>query len=367
MKTLVFDSSNDQEWILDHLNCRTVTDELLVANSHRNPQRVNYDDFVRFFNEIEGEIGNLTLSADEIDLNKSSVVLAPKFKWKNLSFSARQVETIFNLPMSNMMKLCLASSPNATDMELRFNQGHPVVYDIIASAKSVNTLIVNYESLLRTQLPFYLLPNLDHIETLDLHSYDSNSSFGGAISRPFGSFMRKLTNLKTLKMDAIMARHFLIDGVHPLLRELKSMELDLHERDWLTQGNTFLQRQNYESAAIENLLQLELPKLDTLLITSEKDSAMCREYTQLLAAMNANKPSVRKVKIEINESAVDNMTIKAILLNAYKTMSNVQVFEVEDWSHNTLKGTRAEIYQKYFVSIESCRQTSRCFLHVLDY
>lgn len=336
------------EWILDHFNCRRVKRDLEFerAISDRYGLNGNTDEIVRFLNKIEGDVGKLKLR--EVDVDKTSVELDPKFKWMELDLFAETINTMFNDTMPNKEKLYAAASPNATTLTFRFDRGHQRLYDVIASTKSVNKLFIGDGMFTKTHLPYDDLETLDHIKELIFTSgieapQDQESSSN------FQTFMNKFTGLKLLRMNSIVARNLNIsDEVQPYQRNLKSIEL------YLPDG--ILNQMTIE-ATTENLKKLILPEMERLVIMGNKRHLLHVRFAELMSAISENSPRLQKMLIKLDLPLPTEDELYRIMLIVYAAMRNVSVFEIEwDYPQRLFRRTRAEIIMQFFGNDEAiCR------------
>lgn len=203
--------AESDKWILDDFRCKKVSKNLTFKLSDSQNTQSGVDEIVRFLNGIDGEIGTLELR--EVDLDKTSVELDTKFKWKSLDLTSKSVDTMFSDTMINKEKLYTAASPNASTLQFCFDRGHQRLSSLIASNTMVNKLVINHELFAKTQPSYESLPNSNNISHLTITPIDKPSQ-DLILSPPSPlclPFLNKFDRLNSLKMCSTAFLHFSSD------------------------------------------------------------------------------------------------------------------------------------------------------------
>lgn len=330
-----------------YLNCRSVKQKIAISQ-HRSDNRKT-DEFVRFLNKLEGE-GD-TLIIRRIDLNQTSTEFTPNFKWQTLELSVEEIETMFAQNILNNQRLFESALPNATLNISHILPSWPLeggdayLFNVIANAKNISSLLMHpflLESMQQNQID--ALPDLENIVFLSIDSYDvTDDTF-----RTFPVleiFLKKLTKLKSLEINAGLLKHMSTGTVQPYQRHLTSFHT------WLCDAEFFSDK------IAEFLQRIVLPKIESVEISGFTPSAFLSDgFVHIMKSFKSNNPSLKKLKISPNYDHYDqlvDMKLRKILLVLFAAMPNVQIFEVEcNDGDGYYGGTRAEIYEKFLGSEE---------------
>lgn len=334
----------------------------LVWNSHQVASSVSEDSkkytilksidgIVRFLNRLEGSIS--VLEIEEINLDLSSVILDPKFTWKNLELSCKRVGNMFNSKLANKQKLAEACD-ESSELHLRFDRGHPQIYNILTSSKKVNLLCIGIDELSDPPNSYELLPDLPHIKKLIFRSKNSSNS-----TSPFVEpFLRKLVNLEELRMDAQLAKHMNINAAQPYQPGIKLLDL--------TFDSSFFDGQWPDFNKLKSLM---LPKIQKLKIDCCSYFMGFSDAVNLLATIGKNNPTLKEMVIDVHVcSSMEHA--ETILLEVFAVMTTIRTLRVnasiEDGENRirlSLGGTCDEIQEKYFGNPLTLRQSLAIIKH----
>lgn len=351
------------DWILDHLNCKSVRSDLEFAPSSVSEDSKytilkRIDGIVRFLNRLEGCISQLNI--EEINLDQSKVILDPKFTWQYLELSCKRVENMmgnmFNSEMTNKQKLVEACDEHSK-LLLRFDRGHPQIYNILTKSKKVDLLYIGPDELSNPPNSYELLPDLPHIKTLIFRSlkkdfFNSDSAF-------VEPFLRKLVNLEELRMDAHLAKHLNIDAALPYQPGIKLLDLTFDSSFFDGRWPDF-----------DKLKSLILPKIQKLKIDCYAYFLGFSDAINLLATtIGKNNPTLKEMVIDVH--ACSSMKhAETILLEVFAVMTTIQTLKInasleedENRIRLSLGGTCDEIQEKYFGNPQTLRQSLAIIKH----
>lgn len=339
------------KWILDDLSCKKVSENLTFKLSDSQITQSVVDEIVRFLNAIDGEIGALEFR--EVDLDKTSVELDPKFKWKSLDLTSESVDTMFSGTMINKEKLYTAASPNATTLQFCFDNGHQRLYRLIA-CNTVNKLVINQELFAKTQPSYETLPNRNTITHLTITPVDKPSQ-DLMLSPPSPlcwPFLNKFNRLKSLKMCSTAFLHFSSEEEEDQRFHLHISSLDLS----IPHG--YLARTSID---IGHLTHIKIVIDGILMITGAAQDLLHVNFAEFLSSVNRISPSLRKIRIKLFplHQVMTEEDMHRILLNTYAaTSSVVLVFEIE-WSfpRRLLRITRETIMAQFYGNDDAIRST----------